>query len=111
MTHLDIQTLANRLSVSKSDVTNPPAIHQQTKLIFNFMLFAIQVVERSAVTVPVLLGSLVYIHRANPFIRIELKEWAFERVFLGAIMLANKVKFAYPVVVTVRLIITPTVSQ
>jgi len=40
---------------------------------------------------PVLLATLVYITRAKPHLHIETEDWACERVFLGALMVASKV--------------------
>ena len=42
---------------------------------------------------PVILATLVYLNRAKPHLHIALEEWANERVFLGAIIVASKVRF------------------
>jgi len=39
---------------------------------------------------PVILATLVYLNRAKPHLHIALEEWANERVFLGAIIVASK---------------------
>lgn len=57
-----------------------------------FTTFVTNVLERAEVTVPVILASLVYVDRAKPHLHIKLEEWACERVFLGAVMLASKVR-------------------
>ena len=57
-----------------------------------FTAFARTVIERAGVQLPVLLGTLVYLDRARPHLQLSLEEWACERVFLGAIILANKVR-------------------
>ncbi|THH20904.1 hypothetical protein EW146_g567 [Bondarzewia mesenterica] len=49
------------------------------------------VLERAEVEVPVVLASLVYLDRAKPHLHIALEEWANERVFLGALIVASKV--------------------
>jgi len=49
------------------------------------------VVTRAEVEVPVILATLVYLNRAKPHLHIALEEWANERVFLGAIIVASKV--------------------
>ena len=49
------------------------------------------VLHKAEVKVPALLVTLVYIERAKPHIQIALEQWANERVFLGALILANKV--------------------
>ena len=59
-----------------------------------FAAFARTVIERAGVQMPVLLGTLVYLDRARPHLQLSLEEWACERVFLGALICANKVCFA-----------------
>jgi len=39
---------------------------------------------------PVVLATLVYLDRAKPHLHIALEEWANERVFLGALIVASK---------------------
>ena len=56
-----------------------------------FTKFVKNVLTRAEVSVPVVLASLVYVDRAKPHLHIALEEWACERVFLGAVMLASKV--------------------
>jgi len=56
-----------------------------------FFIFASNVVYRSEVRVPAILVSLVYIKRAKQHLFIQSPEWACERVFLGALIRANKV--------------------
>lgn len=56
-----------------------------------FTTFVTNVLERAEVTIPVVLASLVYVDRAKPHLHIKLEEWACERVFLGAVILASKV--------------------
>ena len=58
-----------------------------------FTTFVSNVLTRAEVTLPTLLVSLVYINRAKPHLQIALEEWACERVFLGAIMVASKVHY------------------
>jgi hypothetical protein len=55
-----------------------------------FTTFVTNVLTRAEVTIPVVLASLVYVDRAKPHLHIALEEWACERVFLGAVMLASK---------------------
>ena len=40
---------------------------------------------------PTLLVALVYVQRAKPHLHIGLEQWALERVFLGALIVASKV--------------------
>jgi hypothetical protein len=56
-----------------------------------FVTFVNNVITRAEITTPIILATLVYIHRARPHLRIALEEWAQERVFLGALMVASKV--------------------
>jgi hypothetical protein len=46
--------------------------------------------ERAEVTMPTLLVALVYVQRAKPHLHIGLEQWALERVFLGALIVASK---------------------
>ena len=56
-----------------------------------FNRFVSDVVRRASVNMPVLLTTLVYITRAKSHLHIETEDWACERVFLGALMVASKV--------------------
>lgn len=56
-----------------------------------FTTFVTNVITRAEITTPTLLASLVYIDRAKPHLHIALEEWALERVFLGAVIVASKV--------------------
>ena len=60
-----------------------------------FTEFVSNVLSRSEMKTPVILASLVYIHRAMPYLSIGTEQWACERVFLGALILAAKVRFAH----------------
>ncbi|KAG6918828.1 hypothetical protein DXG01_011233 [Tephrocybe rancida] len=55
-----------------------------------FTTFVTNIITRAEVTTPTLLAALVYIDRAKPHLHIALEEWALERVFLGAIIVASK---------------------
>ncbi|KAF9227584.1 hypothetical protein BS17DRAFT_799836 [Gyrodon lividus] len=55
-----------------------------------FTTFVTNVLTRAEVTIPTILVSLVYIDRAKPHLQIALEEWACERVFLGAVIVASK---------------------
>jgi hypothetical protein len=55
-----------------------------------FTTFVTDVLTRAEATIPTILVSLVYIDRAKPHLQIALEEWACERVFLGAVMVASK---------------------
>lgn len=56
-----------------------------------FRHFVHSVICRAQCTVPTLLCASIYIARAKPYITIAKPEWAFERVFLGALICATKV--------------------
>lgn len=58
----------------------------------NFLEFVTEVVTKAEVRVPVLLVAVIYVHRAQPHLDIATEEWANERTFLGALILANKVR-------------------
>ncbi|KAL0946401.1 hypothetical protein HGRIS_012627 [Hohenbuehelia grisea] len=55
-----------------------------------FTTFVTNVITRAEITTPVYLATLVYIDRARPHLHIALEEWALERVFLGALIVASK---------------------
>lgn len=54
------------------------------------------VLIRAEVEVPVVLATLVYLNRAKAHLHIALEEWANERVFLGALIVASKVSISTP---------------
>ncbi|CCL98768.1 uncharacterized protein FIBRA_00773 [Fibroporia radiculosa] len=55
-----------------------------------FSNFVADVIHKAEVKLPSLLVTLVYINRAKPHLQIALEQWACERVFLGALIVANK---------------------
>lgn len=67
----------------------------QSDKLGRFTEFASTVIKRSEVKTPVILAALVYIQRAIPHLCIQTEEWACERVFLGSIILAAKVRYVY----------------
>ncbi|KAJ7175558.1 hypothetical protein C8R46DRAFT_891190 [Mycena filopes] len=56
----------------------------------NFTAFVTLVMSRAAVLQPTVLTTLVYLARARPHLFIQCEEWALERVFLGALIVACK---------------------
>ena len=56
-----------------------------------FAEFVASMLERAEVSMPTLLVTLVYIQRAKHHLHIGLEQWALERVFLGALIVASKV--------------------
>ncbi|CAK5269554.1 unnamed protein product [Mycena citricolor] len=63
---------------------------RQSKYAAKFANFVSTIVSRAEVTPSTLLVALVYIARARPHLSIALEDWAFERVFLGALIVASK---------------------
>jgi hypothetical protein len=57
------------------------------------------VLARAEVEVPVVVATLVYLNRAKPHLHIALEEWANERVFLGALIVASKVSITLTILV------------
>ncbi|KAI0339989.1 hypothetical protein BDW22DRAFT_1347090 [Trametopsis cervina] len=77
-------------SSSSSSSTRGRRATRPTPLHAAFQTFATSVLTKAEVTVPVLLVALAYMDRARPHLQIALEQWACERVFLGALILANK---------------------
>lgn len=61
-----------------------------------FSAFITNVIEKASITMPVILTSLVYLERSKPHLYIGVNEWALERVFLGALIVASKVSLICP---------------
>ena len=61
--------------------------------VHDFKQFVKNVLHRAEVRTPEVLVALVYIDRAKPYLEIPIEEWARERVFLGALIVASKVTF------------------
>lgn len=74
---------------SSSDIRNRRG--SRSPLRENFAEFATSVIQKSQVTLPIILVALVYIERSRPHLFIELEQWACERIFLGALVVASKV--------------------
>ncbi|KAL1672603.1 hypothetical protein EV122DRAFT_224355 [Schizophyllum commune] len=55
-----------------------------------FTTFVTNVLTRAETTMPVILATLVYVDRARPFLQVAVEQWAHERVFLGALIVASK---------------------
>jgi len=72
--------------VSSFDTSHPKDVYRHAE----FTEFVSNVLSRSEVKVPIVLVSLVYIRRAMPHLSIGTEQWACERVFLGALILAAK---------------------
>lgn len=72
--------------VSSFNTSNPKHVNRHAE----FAEFVSNVLSRSQVRVPIILVSLVYIHRAMPYLSIGMEQWACERVFLGALISAAK---------------------
>jgi hypothetical protein len=48
------------------------------------------VLARAEVGIATLLVAIVYVDRAGPHLQIAVEQWALERVFLGALIVASK---------------------
>ncbi|KAJ6531044.1 hypothetical protein B0H19DRAFT_468156 [Mycena capillaripes] len=72
----------------------PPAVTRgrstQPSCLQKFTTFVSTILTRAEVTPATVLVALVYISRARPHLSIALEQWALERVFLGAIIVASK---------------------
>ncbi|KAH8798472.1 hypothetical protein DL96DRAFT_887822 [Flagelloscypha sp. PMI_526] len=55
-----------------------------------FTSFVTDVITKSEVSMPTLIAALAYLTRAQPYLNIAREEWALERVFLGALIVASK---------------------
>ncbi|KAF8914493.1 hypothetical protein CPB85DRAFT_1219027 [Mucidula mucida] len=55
-----------------------------------FTAFVVNVLSEADVTMSVILTTLLYVTRSKPHLRIPVDEWALERVFLGALIIASK---------------------
>ncbi|KAH6902328.1 hypothetical protein BKA70DRAFT_1306467 [Coprinopsis sp. MPI-PUGE-AT-0042] len=78
------------IASSSSKATQFPSSRQRSPVQQKFSSFATTVITRAEIITPTLLLALVYIHRARPYLHIALEEWALERVFLGALIVASK---------------------
>ncbi|KAI0716925.1 hypothetical protein C8Q76DRAFT_594667, partial [Earliella scabrosa] len=67
----------------------PPRVSRRLERL-NFSRFVGVVLQKARINVPVLLVALVYLARAQPRTLISHKQWANERVFLGALIVAQK---------------------
>jgi hypothetical protein len=77
-------------AIGRPSTSTPRASPSRNPKHAAFTTFVTNVLERAEVSISVVLASLVYIDRAKPHLHIKLEEWACERVFLGAVMLASK---------------------
>lgn len=59
-----------------------------------FLRFVTRIVASARVKVPALLVTVLYISRAKLHAIIPRRKWANERVFMGALVLAHKVRCA-----------------
>ncbi|KAJ7618902.1 hypothetical protein DFH06DRAFT_914430, partial [Mycena polygramma] len=56
----------------------------------SFTAFVSTTLSRAEVTLPTVLVALAYIARARPQLDIAVEQWALERAFLGALIVASK---------------------
>lgn len=64
--------------------------HSESVRVSEFKHFVSTFIRNASVEMPILLVALVYIRRAKLRLRIESDQWAYERVFLGALIVASK---------------------
>ena len=84
-----VETVDYAMGRPSSSKRGRPSMHRPEHA--KFSTFVTNVITRAEITTPTLLAALVYIDRARPHLHIALEEWALERVFLGAIIVASKV--------------------
>lgn len=63
----------------------------RSRRVSGFKLFVWNFIRNASVGMPVLLVTLVYLTRARDHLRIEADDRGYERVFLGAFIVASKV--------------------
>ncbi|KAI1782890.1 hypothetical protein LXA43DRAFT_851720, partial [Ganoderma leucocontextum] len=89
-----IECLANNVVEVVDYVLNdiPPLVSQTSSrtCFLEFLKFANDVIRSAHVTTPVILVSIVYVNRVKPRMQIALEQWAYERVILGALVVAQK---------------------
>jgi len=94
-----IETVDYAMRKSTASSSRGRAFNKRKPEHVKFAGFVKDVLSRAEVTMPTLLATLVYIDRARPQLHIGLEQWALERVFLGALIVASKVKlhsFIFP---------------
>lgn len=74
-------------AMRRPSTSTPSGVHKYAP----FTEFVSNILFRSEVKIPVVLAALTYIARAKRNLSIALEQWACERVFLGALILAAKV--------------------
>ncbi|KAJ7705805.1 hypothetical protein B0H14DRAFT_2547883 [Mycena olivaceomarginata] len=77
-------------SLAPASPTSSSSNSQGSPYHTKFTAFVTTVLFRAKVAAPTVLTSLVYIIRARPHLSIPGEEWALERVFLGALIVASK---------------------
>ncbi|KAJ2916982.1 hypothetical protein MD484_g3464, partial [Candolleomyces efflorescens] len=85
-----IETVDYAMGKSSSSTQHTRGRRVRTPNQTKFTGFVSTVLTRAEITTPTLLATLIYIHRARPYLQIALEEWALERVFLGALITASK---------------------
>ncbi|KAJ6608152.1 hypothetical protein B0H10DRAFT_1685114, partial [Mycena sp. CBHHK59/15] len=85
-----VSDIVDHAMVNEALAPSDPPRGRQRRLSTPFYAFVSTVLKRSAVSAPTVLTALVYIHRARGYLSIALEEWAHERLFLGALIVASK---------------------
>ncbi|KIY46954.1 hypothetical protein FISHEDRAFT_23477, partial [Fistulina hepatica ATCC 64428] len=75
------RTVDYAIAPSQASSSRPPP---------SFNKFVTNVLTRAEVPMSTVLAALVYIDRSKRHLQIAVEQWAHERVFLGALMVASK---------------------
>lgn len=91
MTQNFIDYLVSRIAATVDfALSRPQSFRRPSSSLTKFTAFVTSTLSRAEVTTSTVLASLVYVERARPHLHIALEEWALERVFLGALIVASK---------------------
>ncbi|KAL1742837.1 hypothetical protein HDZ31DRAFT_65582 [Schizophyllum fasciatum] len=87
-----VDTVADTVDYAMHRPTTSSRTHvcRRRASLASFTTFVTNVLTRAESTMPVILAALVYVDRARPFLQVAVEQWAHERVFLGALIVASK---------------------
>jgi Na+/H+ antiporter NhaC len=71
--------------------------------------FVMMVVHRSRATLAVVLVAIIYIQRTEQNMGIDMERWTYERVAIGALIVASKVRTSCVLCVVLYIISVPGV--
>ncbi|KAI0784422.1 hypothetical protein C8Q75DRAFT_810198 [Abortiporus biennis] len=75
-------------ALSRTNGSSAPSIRHSE--VAEFSKLVTQVIHRAKVQMPVILATVVYIKRARKHLEVSRTQYALERTFLGALIVANK---------------------